>query len=40
MYLTSDDNKLVYVRPGTCHRYGFIFFGNWFDGEAFICFYK
>ena len=40
MYLTSDDNKLVYVCPGTCHRYGFLFFGNLFDGEAFICFYK
>ena len=40
MYLTSDDNELVYVRSGTCHIYGFLFFGNRFDGEAFICFYK
>ena len=32
--------NLYYVRSSTCHRYGFLFFGNWFDGEAFICFYK
>ena len=40
VYLTSDDNGLVYVRSGICHRYRFLFFGNRFDGEAFICFYK
>ena len=32
--------NLYYVHSGTCHRYGFLFFGNRFDGEAFICFYK